>query len=200
VQDKAELQKELARKKQQALQYALEREQWSSGLQKQHTERNEVELEWLKLQLAEAKAECDAAHRAFNTIAAQRDSFQKEVETLKSSLAKANSRLEEIRKKDIAAAAGTHRSIDRWSRATAAAVGVFAVASVFSSIVIFHDAQSNVKNSDRQEASAVKALETVKFVSSESQSDSGEKPPPRSGKGKTLFAKAKAASSPLNPI
>jgi len=71
-----------------ALQYALEREQWSSDLQKKDEELNRVELERLKLQLAETKAERDTARQTVSATAMQRDSVQKEVENLKSSLAK----------------------------------------------------------------------------------------------------------------
>jgi hypothetical protein len=177
-----------------ALQYALEREQWSSGLQKEHEEFNKAELERLKLQLAETKAERDTARRAVSATAMQRDSVQKEVEHLKSSLAMATSHLEDIRNKEDASAAHTSphtcRSTGQWFRTTAAAVSVFSVAFLITT-VIFHDAQSNVK---KDEASAVNALETVQLVSGERQSAGGKKPPPRSGKGKTRFARVKAAT------
>ena len=180
-----------------ALQYALEREQWSSGRQKEHEELNKAELERLKLQLAETKAERNTARRAVNATAMQRDSVQKEVENLKSSLAKATSRLEDIRNKEDASAAHTsphpYRSTGQWCRTTAAAVSVFAVSFLITT-VIFHDAQSNVKNNDQPEASAVNALETAQLVSGEHQSASDKKPPPRSGKGKTRFARVKAAT------
>jgi hypothetical protein len=186
-----------------ALQYALEREQWSSGRQKEHEEFNKAaELERLKLQLAETKAERDTARRAVSATAMQRDSVQKEVENLKSSLTKATSRLEDIRQEEIrnkedagAARTSPHtcRSTGQWCRTTAAAVSVFAVAFL-TTTVIFHDAQSNVKKNDQPEASAVNALEAVQLVSGERQSASGKKPPPRSGKGKTRFARVKAAT------
>jgi len=182
---------------QQALQYALEREQWSSGLQKEHEEFNKAELERLKLQLAETKAERDTVRRAVSATAMQRDSVQKEVEHLKSSLAKATSRLEDIRNKENASAAHTSphtcRSTGQWFRTTAAAVSVFSVAFLITT-VIFHDAQSNVKKNGQPEAAAVNALETAQLVSGERQSASGKKPPPRSGKGKTRFARVKAAT------
>jgi len=182
---------------QQALQYALEREQWSSGLQKEHEEFNKAELERLKLQLAETKAERDTVRRAVSATAMQRDSVQKEVEHLKSSLAKATSRLEDIRNKEDASAAHTSphtcRSTGQWFRTTAAAVSVFSVAFLITT-VIFHDAQSNVKKNGQPEAPAVNALETAQLVSGERQSASGKKPPPRSGKGKTRFARVKAAT------
>jgi hypothetical protein len=67
------------------------------------------------------------------------------------------------------------------------------VASLITTVV-FHDAQSNVKQNDQPETSAVNAPETVQIVSSERQSASDKKPPPRSGKKKTRFARVKAAS------
>jgi len=124
------------------------------------SEIHKVELELLKLRLAETEAE--------------RDNIQKEVQALKSSLIKAT-------------------STGLWSRATVAAVSVLAVASLLSTGV-FHDAQSHVKENDQPEVSSVNALEVVQLVSGERQSASGKKPPPRSGKDKTRFAKAKAAS------
>jgi hypothetical protein len=202
VQDKAELHKELARRMKLALQYALEREQWSSDLRIKHEELNKVELERLKLQLAETSAERDAACRAVSAIATQRDSVQKEVANLKSSLAKATARLEDIRqqdirkKEDIVAANSspdTCRSTGLWNRATAAAVSFFAIASLVTTVV-FHDAESNVKKNDQSEASVVTALEAVQPVNDERQSASDKKPPPRTDKGKTRFARVKAAT------
>lgn len=180
-----------------ALKYALERKQWPSGLQKEHEAFKKAELERLKLQLAETKAERDTARQAVSATAMQRDSVQKEVENLKSSLAKATSRLENIRNKEDARAAHTSphtaRSTGLWCRTTAAAVSVFAVAS-FITTVVFHDAQSHVKKNDQPEASAVNALEAVQLVSGERQSASSKKPPARSGKGETRFARVKAAT------
>ena len=123
-------------------------------------EIHKVELQLLKQRLAETEAE--------------RDSIQKEVQALKSSLVKG-------------------ASTGLWSRATVAAVSVLAVASLLST-GIFHDAQSNVQESNRSEVSAVNALETMQRVNGEHQAKSGKKPPPRSGKKKTRFARAKAAS------
>lgn len=194
MQNKAELQKEVARNTRRALQYALERDQWSTGLRQEHESVSKVELEQLKLQLAETEAERDAAHRAVSEISRQRDSVQKEVETLKSSLASVTPRLEKLHGK---ADAGANASPDTccrtgaWSRSTAAAASIFAVATLVTTVV-FHDAQSNVKKNNSPDASAVNTLETVKLVSDEQQSDSGTKPPPRSGKGKTRFARLKA--------
>jgi hypothetical protein len=135
----------------------------------EHEELNKVEIDLLKLRLAETKAE--------------RDSIQKELQALKLSLAKATSKTSPY----------ARRRTGLWSRATAAAVSILAVASLLSSVG-FHDAQSNVKEDDQPEASAVNALETVQLVSGEHQSASGKKPPPRSGKEKTRFARGKAAS------
>ncbi len=78
-------------------------------------------------------------------------------------------------------------------RATVAAVIVLAVASLLSTGV-FHDALSNVKDNNKPEVPAVSALETVTMVSGEQQLANGKNTPPRSGKEKTLFTKAKAAS------
>jgi peptidoglycan hydrolase-like protein with peptidoglycan-binding domain len=123
-------------------------------------EINKLELELLNLRIAETEAE--------------RDSIQKELQALKSSLTKAS-------------------STGLWSRATIAAVSVLAVAALLSTGV-FHDAQSNVKDNEQPEVSATNALETVQIVSAEHQSASSKKPPPRSGKEKPFYARAKAAS------
>jgi hypothetical protein len=80
-----------------------------------------------------------------------------------------------------------------WNRAAAAAVSVFAISSLIASLV-FHDAESNVKKNDQSEASAVTALESVQPGNDERQSASDKKPPPRSGKGKTRFARVKATT------
>ena len=105
---------------------------------------------------------------------AERDSIQKELQALRSSQTKAT-------------------STGLWSRATVAAVSVLAVASLLSSGV-YHDAQSHVKENDQPGVSAFSAMKTEQVVSREHQPASGKKTPPRSGKGKTLFASAKAAS------
>ena len=120
------------------------------------------------------KVELELLNLRLAETEAERDRFQKELQALKPSLTKTN-------------------STGLWSRATVAAVSVLAVASLLSSGV-YHDAQSHVKENDQPGASAFSALKTEQVVSGEHQSASGKKTPPRSGKGKTLFARAKAAS------
>lgn len=184
-----------------ALQYALEREQWSSGLQQKHTHHHTVELERLQQQLAEAKAERDKACQAVNAISAQRDSMQKEVESLQASLAGVNSHLQAMREEPARSTAPVSVSpplpvarhgTTPMSRATAVAVSVFAGASLFASIA-FHDA-SGVKAKRQGPVTAVNALETVEVAKAEPLAGKGKKPSPQSDKGKTRFVRSKAAS------
>jgi peptidoglycan hydrolase-like protein with peptidoglycan-binding domain len=202
MQEKDELHNAMARRMRLALQYAREREQFSSTLEEQQKQLDVVELERLELQLAETQAERDAARQAFRVMARQRESVQKEVAILKSSLAKATSDLEAIRHEEIrnnADAGEAHFSLDllrrtgRWSRVTAAAVSIFAVATLISTAA-FHDAQSNVQKNSLPEVSAVNALETVQSVSDKRQSASDRKPVPQPDKKKTRFARVKAAT------
>jgi len=127
-------------------------------------EIHKIELMLLNLRLAKAEAE--------------RDNIQKELRALKSSLTKPNT---------------AKLSTGLWSRTTVAAVSILAVTTLLSTSV-FHNAQSNVKENDRPEMSAISALETVPIVSGEHKPASGKKPPPRSGKKKTRFARSKAAT------
>ena len=100
-------------------------------------------------------------------VETERDNIQKELQALKSSLTKTTS-------------AGL------WSRATVVAVSILAVAFLLS-ISVFHDAQSNVKENGQPGVPAISALETAHIVKDKKQ-------PPRAGKKKALYARAKAAS------
>ncbi len=105
---------------------------------------------------------------------AERDSILKELQALRSSQTKST-------------------STGMWSRATIAAVCVLAVVSLLSS-GIYHNAQSNVKDNDQPDVSAISALHTAQIVRRELQTESGKMTPARSGKEKSLYARAKAAS------
>jgi len=120
------------------------------------------------------KVELELLNLRLAETKAERDRFQKELQALKPSLTKTS-------------------STGLWSRATVAAVSVLAFSSLLSTSV-FHDVQSNVKENDQSEVSAISALETGQIVRGELQSTSSKKPPSRSGKEKPLFARAKAAS------
>ena len=120
------------------------------------------------------KVELELLNLRLAEAEAERDNIQKELRALKSSLTKAT-------------------STGLWNRTTVAAVSVLAFASLLSTSV-FHDAQSNVKENNQPEVSAISALETVQIVSGEHQSASSKKPPPRSSKKKTRFARTKTAS------
>ena len=120
------------------------------------------------------KMELELLNLRLAEIEAERDNIQKQLQTLKSSLTEAS-------------------STGPWSRASVAAVSVLAVASLFSTGVI-HDAQSNVKDYDQPGVSAISALESAQVMRGEYPSASGKKSPSRSGKEKTLFFRAKAAS------
>ena len=125
----------------------------------QKIEINKVELELLNLRLTEAEAECD--------------NIQKELRALKLSQAKPNS---------------VELSTGLWRRTTVAAVSVLAFTSLLS-ISVFHDAQSNVKNDNQPEASAISALENGQILRGKRHSINDKKPL-RSGKKTTRLARA----------
>jgi hypothetical protein len=127
---------------------------------KNKIEIHKIELELLNLRLAKAEAE--------------RDNIQKELLALKLLQTKPNS---------------AQLSTGQWRRTTVAAVSVLAFASLVSASV-FHDAQSNVKENDQPEVSAISALENGQIVRGKHHSVSDKKPPPRSGKEKTRLARA----------
>ncbi len=101
---------------------------------------------------------------------AERDHIQKELLALKLSQTKSS-------------------STGQWRRTTVAAVSVLAFASLLSTSV-FHDAQSNVKENDQPEVSAISVVESEQIVRGKHQSANDNKPPSRSGKEKTRLARA----------
>ena len=100
----------------------------------------------------------------------ERDNIQKELGALKSSLTKT-------------------RSTGQWRHATVAAVSIMAVASLLSASV-FHNAQSNVKQNNQLDESAMSALESGQIVRGNHPSTSSNKPPSRPVKKKTRLAMA----------
>ena len=76
-----------------------------------------------------------------------------------------------------------------WSRATVAAVSILGVASLLYT-GSFHDAQSNVKENDQRDASAMSALESGQIVRGEHLTASTNNPPSKSVKQKTRLARA----------
>ena len=119
------------------------------------------------------KAEFDALNLRLAEAEAERDRIQKQLQALKSSPTKASSTV-------------------LWGRATVAAVSVLAVSSLLSTSV-FHDAQSNVKQNEQAEASAISALDNGQIMRVEQQPAGGKKPP-KLRKEKTLFSRKKVAS------
>ncbi len=105
---------------------------------------------------------------------AERDRFQKEAQDLKSSLTKA-------------------ACTDLWSRLTVAASIVLVVASLLATDV-FHYAQSKVRNFDQPEVSVISAADNGQIVRGKHKTASDKLLPARSGKEKTLFARAKVTS------
>ncbi len=101
---------------------------------------------------------------------AERDNIQKELRALESSLTKT-------------------RSTGQWRHATVAAVSIMALASLLSASV-FHNAQSNVKQNNQLEESAMSALEIGKIVRGNHPSASSINPPSRPVKEKTRLAMA----------
>ena len=116
------------------------------------------------------KAELELLNLRLTEAEAECDNIKKELQTLKSSQTKTS-------------------STGLWRRATVAAVSVLAFASLLSTSV-FHDAQSNVKDNDQPEVSAISVLEAGQVVRGKHHSASNKKPPPRSGKEKTRLARA----------
>ncbi|MBE9560335.1 MAG: hypothetical protein IMF15_06065 [Proteobacteria bacterium] len=127
---------------------------------KNKIEIHKIELELLNLRLAKAEAE--------------RDNIQKELLAIKLSQTKPNS---------------AELSTGQWRRASVAAVGVLAFASLLSASV-FHDAQSNMKEDNQPGVFAISVLESGQIVRGKHHSTSDKKPPPRSGKEKTRLARA----------
>jgi hypothetical protein len=127
---------------------------------KNKIEIHKIELELLNLRLTKAEVE--------------RDNIQKELLALKLLQKKPNS---------------AELSTGQWRRATVAAVSVLAFVSLLSASV-FHDAQSNVKENNQPEVSAISALENGQIVRGKYHSASDRKAPPRSGKEKTRLARA----------
>ena len=124
-------------------------------------EIDKMELEQLNLRLTETEAE--------------RDRIQKEIQTLKSSLIKAN--------------LTTPNSSTLWSRATVAAVSVMTVSTLLLYTGVFHDAQSNVKNNDQQNVSAMNSPGTGLIMRAETQTTSSKKPA-TSNKKKARYVRA----------
>ena len=116
------------------------------------------------------KVELELLNLRLSEAEAKCDNIQKELRALKLSQTKAS-------------------STGQWSRATVAAVSVLAFASLLSASV-FHDAQSNVKDNDQPEVSAISVLENGQILRGEHHSTSDKKPPLRSGKEKTRLARA----------
>jgi hypothetical protein len=127
---------------------------------KNKIEIHKIELELLNLRLTKAEVE--------------RDNIQKELLALKLLQKKPNS---------------AELSTGQWRRATVAAVSVLAFVSLLSASV-FHDAQSNVKENNQPEVSAISVLENGQIVRGKYHSASDRKAPPRSGKEKTRLARA----------
>ncbi|MGB5517990.1 MAG: peptidoglycan-binding domain-containing protein [Gammaproteobacteria bacterium] len=131
---------------------------------KDKIERQKRKLELLNLRLEE--------------IDTERESIQKQVKALKSSLTK-------------------DTSSDLWSFATVVAVCLVAVVSYLSTGV-FYDAQGNVTKIDQP---GVFAMSEPQTVLDEHLSVSEKKPSPESGKQITRFARTKAASQkPWGPL
>jgi len=166
VQDNSEIQKTQASKQQQALQHALEREQWSRGLQQQHTDHHRTELEQLQLQLAEARARQDA-------IIAERDSALNQVEMLRASLADSTSHVEPARPTADTPPAGRQRK--RAPARAATVISILALSVVIISIA-FHDAQSNVQNKRQAGITAGSAQQNVRVAGGDAASASEKNP------------------------
>ena len=201
MREQTELQKALAKRKQHALQYARERDQWSCRLQQQRNKEYRTELKTLGEQLSEARAELEAERRGFHALTLQRDQALREVDELKSSLAKAMSRLEhaEHRIESVepvdTPSAPVHNNVENHSVVNQAAIyagGAFlTIAALFTSLA-FQEAQSNV--AERQtEAVAVTALETEQLAGKEKKGEKSDKtkPAPTSDKKKTRVAAKK---------
>ena len=101
---------------------------------------------------------------------AERDDIQKELRALKSSLTK-------------------KRSTGQWRNTTITAVSIMAFASLLSASV-FHNAQSNVKQNNTLEGSAMSAQETDQISRGNHPSASSNKPLSRTIKQKTRLAMA----------
>ena len=115
------------------------------------------------------KVELEQLNLQLAEIEAERERIQKQLQALKPSLTKTS-------------------STGLWSRATLAAVSILAVASLLSTSV-FHYAQSNVKQNDQPEVSAISALEPGQIPTAEHQPSGIKKTSSRSGKKTPFFAR-----------
>jgi len=107
-------------------------------------------------------------------IDAERNRIQRELQALKSAMAK-------------------DTSPGLWSSATIAAVSVMAVVSL-ASTGIFHDAQSSVTADQSPGVSAMSTLKPMQIMRDEPASVDARKPLPRTGKAKNRSARSKAAT------
>lgn len=196
MREQTELQKALAKRKQHALQYARERDQWSCRLQQQRNKEHSSELKTLREQLSEARSELEAERRAFHALTLQRDEALREVRKLKSSLATAMSQLEQadqqidVVKPVHTPAVPVNKQVENHSVVNQAAIyagGAFlTIAALFTSFA-FQEAQSNV--AERQPvAVAVTALEAEQLAEKKGKKSDKKKPAPTSGKRKTRVA------------
>lgn len=201
MQEQTELHKALAKRKQHALQYARERDQWSCRLEQQRNEAHSTELDTLRRKLSEAQAELDAEHRAFHELTLQRDEALREIRELKSSLATARSRLEQsdqhihvVKRVDIpAATAGSPVAHSVLNQAAVYVGGAFLTISALFTSIAFQEAQSNVVAQRQTAAVAVTALETAQLTEKKTGTADKKKPAPTSGKGKTRVARTRTA-------
>jgi len=195
VQDKKQLPKALAKRKQPALQYALEREQWSIDLQQQCKAQYREELEQLQLQLTETRARHEAAIQALHTTTIERDSARRQVELLSSSLAKAESRRDAVDQPAIDVAARTLPTTPQGTRAlkhvAVAVLGALAFGTLFT-IAASHDAQSNVSSKQQSGVAAVASLENKETVTSKPGIVAGATPEAQTNRSKARLSRVRS--------
>ncbi|HHH42778.1 MAG TPA: hypothetical protein ENK49_01450 [Gammaproteobacteria bacterium] len=192
MQDNKSSPKPLSSSKQQALRYALEREQWSSELQQRCKDHYRTEIEQLQQQLAETRERHAAARQALKTVTEERDHAQHELRRLIATREDTNSPQQPAGQDADTAPLPAPRSSGMLRRATAAAAGVLAFGALFTTVV-FQDAQSHVNNRPPAETASAQPPGATQAV--EHEATPGEKkknPKPQTDKGRKKYAGLKS--------
>lgn len=218
MQDNADHHNSHARKKQQALQYVLERDQWSSGVQQRCLQQTAADVERLRRELSAAERERDAARRALDQISAERDAAQRsaddsrrqqrlsqqQLETLQTSLAQANAKLSNAAAYNEVPPVAEPRPVPArcgavLGRVALATVAVLAVGLLLTTTAV-HDAQSHVAGKRKLDNTAMTALEAKAVVVDDIKTAGERKTQPTSGKRKTRFAAQPAKHRQWGPL
>ncbi len=196
MQDKKPSPNTLTGSKQQALRFALEREQWSSELQLRCKDHYQTEIAQLQQQLAETRNRHAATRQALKAVTDERDHAQRELRRLESALEETSSQRQPAGQAAVAVPLPAQHSSGTLRRATAAAAGVLAFGALFTTVV-FQDAQSHVNNrppAETASAQAPGATQPVEHEATSSDRKTNPKPKPQTNKDRKKYARLKRVS------